>query len=159
MPGSDNPTIETRKVSSVLRRTQEMIEEFDTKSVEAIQHVLRIWKISPIPPIKLVHNNIETIVVPVRYEPPNTVVIDDSNDTVQYLYDSMKELRTAHKILAALLEFAVEDMARFAAKKTFDAEEGYSKMCSARTEIEKFLERKYGSARKKTNSSSYNVYQ
>ena len=28
MPGSDNPTIETRKVSSP-RRTQEMIEEFD----------------------------------------------------------------------------------------------------------------------------------
>lgn len=67
MPGSDNPTIETRKVSSVLRRTQEMVEEFDTKSVEAIHHMLRIWKISHIPPIKLVHNNIETIyVLPVR---------------------------------------------------------------------------------------------
>ena len=28
-----------------------MIEEFDTKSVEAIHHLLRIWKISHIPPI------------------------------------------------------------------------------------------------------------
>ena len=118
MPGSDNPTIETRKVSRVLRRTQEMIEEFDTKSVEAIHHLLRIWKISHIPPIKLVRNDIETIyVVPVRYVPPNTVVIDDSNDAVQYLYENMKELRTGHKILAALLAFAVEEIA----KKTFDA--------------------------------------
>jgi hypothetical protein len=137
-----------------------MIEEFDTKSVEAIDRVLRIWKISHIPPIKLVHNDIETIyVVPVRYKPPNTVVIDDSSDAVQYLYENMKEPRTAHKILAALLAFAVEDMTRFAAKKTFDAEVGYSKMCSARTEIEKFLERKYGSAREKTDSSSYSIYQ
>jgi hypothetical protein len=114
---SNNPTVETRKVSSVLNRTQEMIEEFDTKSVKAIDHMLRICEISHIAPIKLVHNDIETIyVVPVRYEPPNTVVIDDSSDAVQYLYDNMKELRTAHKILAALLAFAVEDMARSAAK-------------------------------------------
>jgi hypothetical protein len=124
---SNNPTIESRKVSSVLHRAQEMIEEFDTKSVEAIDHMLRIWKISHIPPIKLVHNDIETIyVVPVRYVPPNTVVIDDSNDAVQYLYENMKELRTGHKILAALLAFAVEEIA----KKTFDAEEGYLKMCT-----------------------------
>jgi hypothetical protein len=31
VPGSDIPTIETRKVSSVLHRTQEMIDEFDAK--------------------------------------------------------------------------------------------------------------------------------
>lgn len=74
MLGPDNPTIETRKVSSVLHRTQEMIQEFDAKSVEAIDHMLRKWKISHIPPIKLVHNDIETIyVVPVRYQPPNTI--------------------------------------------------------------------------------------
>jgi hypothetical protein len=108
----------------------------------------------------LVHNDIETIyVVPVRYEPPNAVVIDDSSDAVQYLYENMKEPRTALKILAALLAFAVEDMARFATQKTFDGEEGYSRMCSARTEIEKFLERKYRSAREKTGSSSYSIYQ
>lgn len=155
MSESNNPTIESRKVSSVLHRTQEMIE-VDTKSVEAVDHMLRIWEISHIAPIKLVHNDMETIYeVPVRYEPPNTVVIDDSSYSVQYLYDNMKELRTAHKILAALLAFAVEDMARSAAKKTFDAEEGYSNMCGARTEIEKFLERKYGSVREKTDSSSY----
>ena len=40
-------------------------------------------------------------------------------------------------------------MARFATKKTFDSEEGYLSMCSARTEIEKFLERKYRSAGRK----------
>jgi hypothetical protein len=50
-------------------------------------------------------------------------------------------------------------MARSAAKKIFDDEEGYLKMCSASTEIEKFLERKYGSAREKTDSSSYSIYQ
>jgi hypothetical protein len=157
---SKNPSIESRKVSSVLDRTHEMIEEFDTKSVKAIDHMLRIWEISHIAPIKLVHNDIETIyVVPIRYEPPNTVVVDDSSYAVQYLYDNMKELRTAHKILAGLLAFAVEDMARSAAKKTFDGEEGYLKMRSARTEIEKFLERKYGSTREKTDSPSYSIYQ
>jgi hypothetical protein len=46
--------------------------------------MLKIWKISHVPSIKLVRNDIETVtVVPIRYEPPNTVVIG-------YLYDNAK---------------------------------------------------------------------
>ena len=36
-------------------------------------------------------------VIPMRYELPNTVIIDDSNEFVQYLYNNCENLRTRHE--------------------------------------------------------------
>ena len=60
-------------------------------------------------PINLVHSDIVTSwTAPMRYEPPNTIVVDDSSEYVQYLYNNKKkELRTTHEILAIMLAFEV----------------------------------------------------
>jgi hypothetical protein len=71
---------------------------------------------------------------PMRYEPPNTFVIDDSSEYVQYLYNNeKKELRTTHEILAIMLAFEVEEITRIVARKTYSAE-GLQKLCSAKIE-------------------------
>ena len=42
-------------------------------------------------PINLVHSDIVTSwTAPMRYEPPNTIVIDGSSEYVQYLYNNKK---------------------------------------------------------------------
>ena len=42
-------------------------------------------------PINLVHSDIVTSwTAPMRYEPPNTIVVDDSSEYVQYLYNNKK---------------------------------------------------------------------
>ncbi len=48
------------------------------------------------------------------YEVPDTVIIDDSNEFVQYLYNDRKDLRTRHEVL---------DMTRVIATKPFDFKE------------------------------------
>jgi hypothetical protein len=53
----------------------ETIEECDAKTVKALDHILKKWKMDYIPlPIKLVHGDIVTSdETPMTYEPPNTV--------------------------------------------------------------------------------------
>ncbi len=38
------------------------------------------------------------------YEAPNTIIIDDSNEFVQYFYNDKEDLQTRHKVLAIMLE-------------------------------------------------------
>jgi hypothetical protein len=45
------------------------------------------------------------------YEAPNTIIIDDSNEFVQYLYND-KEDQTRHEVLAIMLGFLSENMTR-----------------------------------------------
>jgi hypothetical protein len=54
--------------------------------------------------IKVVHSDIITTDdTPMRYEPSNTVIVDDSNEFVQFLYNDTKDLRTSHEVLAIML--------------------------------------------------------
>ena len=51
-------------------------------------------------PIKLVHSDIVTTNdAPMSYEPPNTVIVDDSSEFDQFLYNDRKDLRTGHQVL------------------------------------------------------------
>jgi hypothetical protein len=85
----------------------ETIEECDAKTVKALEHIIKKWKMDYIPlPIKLVHSDIiSTDDAPMTYESPNTVIADDSSEFVQFLYKDRKNLRTSHEVLAIMLAF------------------------------------------------------
>ena len=62
-------------------------------------------------PIKLVHSDIvSTDDAPMNYEPPNTVIVNDSSEFVQFLYNDRKHLRTRHEVLAIMLAFVLVEM-------------------------------------------------
>jgi hypothetical protein len=86
------------------------------------------------------------------YEAPNTVIIDDSNEFVQYLYNDKEDIQTRHEVLAIMLGFLLEEIARIVTTKPFDFNEEIAQVCNTKLEIEKFLEEKYG------HSSSFNTY-
>jgi hypothetical protein len=44
------------------------------------------------------------------YEAPNTIIIDDSNEFVQYLYSDKEDVQTRHEVLAIMLGFLLEKM-------------------------------------------------
>jgi hypothetical protein len=66
----------------------ETIQECDAKTVKALDHILKKWKMDYIPlPIKLVDGDIVTTdATPMTYELPNTVIVNDSSEFVQFLY-------------------------------------------------------------------------
>ena len=93
------------------------------------------------------------------YEAPNTVIIDDSNEFVQYLYNDKKDLRTRHEVLAIMIGFVLEEMTQVIATKLFDFKDAFPQVCNVKVEIEKFLEEKYGRSQNVKDSSSFNKYQ
>ncbi|PWU79945.1 MAG: hypothetical protein DLM72_14670 [Candidatus Nitrosopolaris wilkensis] len=74
-----------------------------------------------------------------RYEPPSTVIIDVSSESVQYLYNNTKDLRTRHELLAIMLGFLLEGMTRVIATKPSDFNEAFSQVCNTKVEIETFF--------------------
>jgi hypothetical protein len=44
------------------------------------------------------------------YEPPNTVIVDDSSKFVQFLYNDRRDLRTNREVLAIMLAFVLVEM-------------------------------------------------
>jgi hypothetical protein len=75
--------------------SSETIDECDAKTVKALDHILKNWKMDYIPsPIKLVHSDIvSTDDTPMSLR---TVIVDDSSEFVQFLYNYKKHLRTRH---------------------------------------------------------------
>ncbi len=64
-------------------------------------------------PIKLVHSDmISTDDAPMSYEPPNTVVVDDFSEFLQFLYNDRKHHRTRHEVLAIMFAFVLVEMMR-----------------------------------------------
>ena len=129
-----------------------MIKECDIKCVEALNYILKKWNLDAILPIKLVHK--EKVAhgdLYMTYEAPNTIIIDDSNEFVQYLYNDKEDLQGRREVLAIMLGFLLENMTRVIATKPFDFE-AFRQACNTKVEIEKFLEEKYG------HSLSFNIY-
>jgi hypothetical protein len=123
----------------------ETIEGCDTKNVRALDHILKKWKMDHIPlPIKLVHSDIvSTDDTPMNYEPPNTVIVDDSNEFVQFLYNDGKDLRTNHEVLAIMLAFVLVDMMQSSSAIKPYSREAFRKVFTAKIEVEKFLQETY----------------
>jgi hypothetical protein len=86
------------------------------------------------------------------YEAPNTIIMDDSNEFVQYLYNDKEDLQGRHEVLAIMYAFLLENMTRIIATKPYDFNEEIAQVYSTKLEIEKFLEEKYG------HSLSFNIY-
>jgi hypothetical protein len=61
---------------------------------------------------------------------------------------TQNEFQGRHEVLAIMLGFLLEEIARIVATKPFD----FPQVCNTRLEIEKFLEEKYG------HSLSFNIY-
>jgi hypothetical protein len=95
-------------------------------------------------PIKLVHSDIvSTDDTPMNYEPPNTVIVDDSNEFVQFLYNDRKDLRTNHEVLAIMLAFVLVDMMQSSSAIKPYSREAFRKVFTAKIEVEKFLQETY----------------
>jgi hypothetical protein len=56
------------------------------------------------------------------YEAPNTVIIDDSNEFVQYLYNDKEDVQGRHEVLAIMLGFLSEKITQVIATRPFDFE-------------------------------------
>ncbi len=67
-----------------------IIQECDAKTVNALDYILTKCKIVYIPlPIKLIHSDIVTNdEARMSYAYPNTVIVDDSTEFVQYMYNA-----------------------------------------------------------------------
>ena len=95
-------------------------------------------------PIKLVHSDVVTTdEAPMTYEPQNTVIVDDSSEFVQFLYNE-KDLRTSHEVLAVMLAFVLVEMMQSSstAIKPY-SREAFQKVFTAKIEVEKFLYETY----------------
>ena len=126
----------------------------DIKCVEALNYILKKWNLDSTLSIKLVHK--EKVADGdhyMMYEAPNTIIIDDSNEFVKYLYNHKKDLQTRHEVLAIMLGFVLEKMTRVIATKPFDFKDAFPQVYNTKVEIEKFLEAKYG------HSLSFNIFQ
>jgi hypothetical protein len=155
MTESNNPVIRIKKMSGIPQTPEKTIKEYDIKCVEVLNYILRKCNLYAILPIKLVHReNVTDGAHYMMYEAPNTIIIDDSNEYVQYLYNNKEDLQTRHEVLAIMLGFLLEEMTRVIATKPFDfKEKEIAQVCNTKVEIEKFLEEKYG------HSLSFNIYQ
>ena len=140
-------------MSGLLQMPEKTIKDCDIKCVEALNYILRKRNLEAILPIKLVHREkVAHGALYMTYESPNTIIIDDSNEFVQYLYNNKEDLQGRHEVLAIMLGFLSENMTRVIATKPFDFNEEIAQVCSTKLEIEKFLEEKYG------HSLSFNIY-
>jgi hypothetical protein len=149
---SNNPKIR-REITGLQQTPEKTIKECDIKCVEALNYILRKRNLEAILPIKLVHKEkVAHRALYMMYKAPNTIVIDDSNEFVQYLYDDKEDLQTRHEVLAIMLGFLLENMTRVIATKPFDFNEEIVQVCNTKLEIEIFLEEKYG------HSLSFNIY-
>jgi hypothetical protein len=150
---SNNPVIR-REITGLPKTPEKTIKKCDIKCVEALNYILKKWNLEAILPIKLVHKEkIAHGALYMMYEAPNTIIIDDSNEFVQYLYNDMEDLQTRHEVLAIMLGFLLENMTRVIATKPFDfKEKEFALVCNTKLEIEKFLEEKYG------HSLLFNIY-
>ena len=102
MTESNNPIVRIREGG---------IKECDIKCVEALNYILRKWNLEAILPIKLVHKEkIAHGALYMMYEAPNTIIIDDSNEYVQYLYNDKEDLEARHEVLAIMLGFLSEEI-------------------------------------------------
>jgi hypothetical protein len=149
---SNSPVIRINEISGLQQTPEKTIKDCDIKCVEALNYILRKWNLEAILPIKLVHK--EKVAhgdLYMMYEAPNTIIIDDSNEFVQYLYNDKEDLKTRHGVLAIMLGFLLEQMTQVIATKPFDFE-AFRQVCNTKLEIEKFLEEKYG------HSLSFNIY-
>jgi hypothetical protein len=143
-----------KEISGLPQTPEKTIKECDIKCVEALNYILQRWNLDAILPINLVHRDKVTDGAQhMMYEAPNTIIIDDSNEFVQYLYNEKEDLQTRHEVLAIMLGFLLENMTRVIATKPFDfKEKEFALVRNTKLEIEKFLEEKYG------HSLSFNIY-
>jgi len=61
-----------------------------------------------------------------------------TSEFAKYVYSNRKDPRTIFEILDIMRGFLVEGITRLT--RAFDDKEGFPKVCSAKVEIEKFLE-------------------
>jgi hypothetical protein len=124
----------------------ETIQESDAKTVKALDYLLKKWKMDHIPlPIELVHSDVVTTDdAPMTYEPPNTVIVDDSSEFVQFLYNDRKHLRTRHEVLAIMLAFVLVEMMQSSstAIKPY-SREAFQNVFTAKIEIENYFQETY----------------
>ena len=153
MTESNNPIVRIKEMSGLLQMPEKTIKDCDIKCVEALNYILRKWNLEAILPIKLVHKEkIAHGAIYMMYKAANTIIIDDSNEFVPYLYNDKEDLETRHEVLAIMLAFLLENITRVIATKPFDFNEEIAQVCNTKLEIEKFLEEKYG------HSLSFNIY-
>jgi hypothetical protein len=113
----------TESNSPVQQTPEKMSKDCDTKCVEALNYILRKRNFEAILPIKLVHKEkVDHGDLYMMYEAPNTIIIDDSNEFVQYLYNDKEDLQGRHEVLAIMLGFLSEKITQVIATKPFDFE-------------------------------------
>jgi hypothetical protein len=78
-----------------------------------------------------------------NYEPPNTVIVDDSSEFVQFLYNDRKHLRTRHEVLAIMLAFVLVEMIQSSSAINPYSREAFQNVFTAKIEVEKFLQETY----------------
>lgn len=125
--------------------SMETTEECDAKTTKALDHILKKWKMDYIPlPIKLVHSDIiSTDDVTMNYEAPNTVIVNDSSEFVQFLYSDRKDVRTRHEVLAIMLAFVLVEMMQSSSKISPYSREALQKLFTAKIEVEKYFQETY----------------
>lgn len=124
--------------------SQETNWECDRKCLECIEHILRKWKMDFVLPVRLIHSNqVSSLGLDMRYEPPNTFIIDDTSEYVQYIFDNTKSLQARHGMLATMLAFTLVEMKLIVERKPYSGE-AYEKVFEARVEIQRFLQNKKG---------------
>ena len=123
----------------------ETIEECDAKSVKALYYIIKKWNMDYIPlPIKLVHSDVViTDDTPMNYKPPNTVIVDDSSEFVQFLYNDRKDLRTSHEVLAIMLAFVLVEMMQSSTAIKPNSREALQNVFTAKIEVQNFLQETY----------------
>ena len=91
-------------------------------------------------PIKLVHSDIvSTDDTPMNYEPPNTVIVDDSSEFVQFLYNDRRDLRNSHEVLAIMLAFVSSSSTVMKPC----SREAFQTVFTAKIEVQNFLQETY----------------
>ena len=71
--------------------------KLNIKTEEVDRLYKEYWKLRGLHKLNEIYAELPQRVIPMRYELPNTVIIDDSNEFVQYLYNNCKNLRTRHE--------------------------------------------------------------
>jgi hypothetical protein len=139
---SNSPVIRIKEISGLAERPEKTIKDCDIKCVEALNYILRKRNLEAILPIKLVHKEKAAHgALYMMYEAPNTIIIDDSNEFVQYLYNDNEDLQTRHEVLAIMLGFLLENMTRVIATKPFDFNEEIALVCDTKLESRNFWKR------------------
>ena len=81
------------------------------------------------------------------YEPPSTVIIDDSDEYIQYLYNNnnnnkTNHIQTIHELLAIMIAGLMRQIRFIANNKTYSAED-YKIWLSTKVEVEQYLNHHY----------------